>query len=129
MALSIWTQRQPCASMPRKPEWVLTGAVWNCTRSLQVLDLSSLPPVPSIFVTALGISEDTLLFLNEFVKSITAPVVLTAPKSTRWTFWQAQASSINRSALSGSTGRCSTGYHGLGFLGFLGLFLMPSPLF
>jgi RES domain-containing protein len=31
---------EACASMPRKPEWVLTGAAWNCTRSPQVLDLS-----------------------------------------------------------------------------------------
>ena len=27
-------------SMPQDPQWVLTGAAWNCTRVLQVLDLS-----------------------------------------------------------------------------------------
>jgi hypothetical protein len=39
-----------------------------------VLDLSSLPPVPCIFDGSRD-QRDTLLFLNEFVKSITAPVV------------------------------------------------------
>lgn len=53
--------------------WALTGAAWQCSRPLQVLDLSELPAVPSIF----GASREergALLFLGEFVRSITAPV-------------------------------------------------------
>ena len=61
-------------SMPPEREWVLTGAAWQCTRPLQVLDLSELPPVPSIFEASRE-WRGALLFLREFVKSISAPVV------------------------------------------------------
>jgi HEPN/RES N-terminal domain 1/RES domain len=61
-------------SMQKGTEWVLTGAAWQCTRALHVLDLSELPPVPSIFATSRD-ERGALLFLREFVTSITAPVV------------------------------------------------------
>jgi hypothetical protein len=61
-------------SMPPEREWVLTGAAWQCTRPLQVLDLSELPPVPSIFEASRE-WRGAILFLREFVKSISAPVV------------------------------------------------------
>jgi hypothetical protein len=61
-------------SMPPEREWVLTGAAWQCTRPLQVLDLSELPPVPSIFEASRD-WRGAILFLREFVKSISAPVV------------------------------------------------------
>jgi hypothetical protein len=61
-------------SMPPGREWVLTEAEWQCTRALQVLGLSELPPVPSIF-EASGEWRGAILFLREFVKSISAPVV------------------------------------------------------
>ena len=54
--------------------WALTGAAWQCSRPLQVLDLSELPAVPSIFGTSRE-QRGSLLFLTEFIKSITAPVV------------------------------------------------------
>lgn len=61
-------------SMPPERGWVLTGAAWRCTRPLQVLDLSELPPVPSIFEASRE-WRGAILFLREFVKSISAPVV------------------------------------------------------
>ena len=61
-------------SMPPGREWVLTAAAWRCTRPLQVLDLSELPPVPSIFEASRE-WRGAILFLREFVKSISAPVV------------------------------------------------------
>jgi len=62
------------ASASAPQGWALTGATWQCSRPLQVLDLSELPAVLSIF----GASREArgaLLFLAEFVRSITAPVV------------------------------------------------------
>jgi hypothetical protein len=62
------------ASASAPAGWALTGAAWQCSRPLQVLDLSELAAIPSIF----GASREergALLFLAEFVKSITAPVV------------------------------------------------------
>jgi hypothetical protein len=61
-------------SMPPGREWILTGAAWQCARPLQVLDLSELPRVPSVFAVSRE-ERGGLLFLREFVKSITAPVV------------------------------------------------------
>jgi hypothetical protein len=52
----------------------LTGAAWHCTRPLRVLDLSKLPPAPSIFAASRE-ERGALLFLHEFIRSITAPVV------------------------------------------------------
>src|SRR5688572_9060324 len=60
--------------MPAGREWTLTGAAWQSARPLQVLDLSELPPVPSIFAASRE-WRGVLLFLREFVKSISAPVV------------------------------------------------------
>jgi hypothetical protein len=67
-------QVEVSVSMPSEPEWTLTGAAWRCARPIQVLDLSELPPVPSIFATSRE-QRGALQFLWEFVKSITAPVV------------------------------------------------------
>jgi hypothetical protein len=61
-------------SMPAGREWILTAGAWQCARSLQVLDLSELPPVPSLFAASRE-WRGALLFLREFVKSISAPVV------------------------------------------------------
>jgi hypothetical protein len=61
-------------SMPAGREWILTAGAWQCARSLQVLDLSELPPVPSLFAASRE-WRGALLFLREFVKSIRAPVV------------------------------------------------------
>jgi len=61
-------------SMPAGREWVLTGAAWQCTRPLLVLDLTELPPVPSMFEASRE-WRGAILFLREFVKSISAPVV------------------------------------------------------
>jgi hypothetical protein len=61
-------------SMPAGREWTLTGAAWQSARPLQVLDLSDLPPIPSIFAASRE-WRGVLLFLREFVKSISAPVV------------------------------------------------------
>lgn len=46
----------------------------SCPRPLEVLDLSELPPVPSIFAASRE-QRGAHQFLWEFVKSITAPVV------------------------------------------------------
>lgn len=67
-------QVEASVSMPRNPKWTLTGAAWRCARPLRVLDLSELPPVPSIFAASRE-QRGALQFLWEFVKSITAPVV------------------------------------------------------
>ena len=61
------------ASVSLPAGWSLTGAAWRCARALHVLDLSELPPVPSIFAISRE-ERGMLLFLWEFVKSITAPV-------------------------------------------------------
>jgi hypothetical protein len=52
---------------------VLTGAAWTNTRSLKMLDLSKMPKIPSFFAQV-RYDRDHLLFLHEFVKSITQPV-------------------------------------------------------
>jgi hypothetical protein len=51
----------------------LTGAMWTNTRPLIVLDLSKLPATPSIFAEV-RYARDHLVFLKQFVKSITQPV-------------------------------------------------------
>ena len=61
-------------SMPAGREWALTAGAWQCSRPLNVLDLSDLPPVPSIF-SASREWRGALLFLRDFVASISAPVV------------------------------------------------------
>ena len=67
-------QVEASVSMPLNPKWTLTGAAWRCAKPLRVLDLSDLPPVPSIFAASRE-QRGALQFLWEFVKSITAPVV------------------------------------------------------
>jgi hypothetical protein len=52
---------------------ILTGAMWTNTRPLIVLDLSKLPPTPSIF-GQVRYDRDHLVFLKRFVQSITQPV-------------------------------------------------------
>jgi RES domain-containing protein len=52
---------------------VLTGATWTNTRPLRVLDLSRLPEIPS-FYAQVRYERDHLLFLSQFVESITQPV-------------------------------------------------------
>ncbi len=52
---------------------ILTGAMWTNTRILNILDLSKLPPVPSFFAQV-RYDRDRLLFLRDFVESITQPV-------------------------------------------------------
>lgn len=52
---------------------VLTGSAWSCSRPLRVIDLSELPEVPSLFAASRD-ERGAVLFLGEFVKSITAPV-------------------------------------------------------
>lgn len=52
---------------------ILTGAMWTSTRPLTVLDLSKLPPTPSIFAQV-RYDRDHLVFLKQFVQSITQPV-------------------------------------------------------
>ena len=54
-------------------EHVLTGAEWTNTRELNVLDLTKLPAVPSIYAT-LRHERDSLVFLHKFVRAITLPV-------------------------------------------------------
>jgi hypothetical protein len=61
-------------SMPAGREWALTAGSWQCSRPLHVLDLSDLPPVPSIFAASRE-WRGALLFLGDFVASISAPVV------------------------------------------------------
>jgi hypothetical protein len=61
-------------SMPGGPGWHLTAGVWGCSRPLCVLDLSDLPPVPSMFAASRE-WRGALLFLRDFVASISAPVV------------------------------------------------------
>jgi hypothetical protein len=47
--------------------------MWTNTRPLIVLNLSSLPPTPSIFAKV-RYDHDHLVFLEQFVQSITQPV-------------------------------------------------------
>jgi hypothetical protein len=61
-------------SMPAGREWTLTAGAWLCSRPLRVLDLSDLPEVPSIFAASRE-WRGALLFLRDFVASISAPVV------------------------------------------------------
>lgn len=67
-------QAEASVSMPRDQAWTLTGAAWRCARPLRVLNLSELPPVPSIFAASRE-RRGALQFLSEFVESITAAVV------------------------------------------------------
>jgi hypothetical protein len=53
---------------------VLTVAIWTNSRPLNVLDLSRLPEIPS-FYAQVRYDRDHLLFLRDFVESITEPVV------------------------------------------------------
>lgn len=52
---------------------VLTGATWTNTRPFHILDLTALPKIPSMFAE-IRYERDHLLFLREFVGSITEPV-------------------------------------------------------
>ena len=60
------------ANIPDGKE-VLTGAEWTNTRELNVLYLTSLPNVSSIFAIPRHM-RDPLMFLHEFVRDITEPV-------------------------------------------------------
>jgi hypothetical protein len=73
-AFEMATAAVEAAASLQGPGWALTGAAWRCARPLHVLDLSTLPPVPSLFETSRE-HRGSMLFLREFVKSITAPVV------------------------------------------------------
>lgn len=61
------------ASASAPQDLILTGAAWTCSRPLHLLDLSALPEVPSLFKASRD-ERGAILFLAEFVKSITAPV-------------------------------------------------------
>ena len=61
------------ATQQRGTKEIMTGATWHCTRSLNILDLTRLPPPPSVY-NSYPRERDQLLFLKEFVKSITQPV-------------------------------------------------------
>ena len=62
---------------------IMTGATWETTRPLTILDLSELPSTPSVY-DSYPRERDQLLFLHEFVKSITQPVTKTAPDHTEY---------------------------------------------
>ena len=86
---------------------ILTGAAWQCARPLQVLDLSELPRVPSIFAVSRE-ERGGLLFLCEFVKSITAPVVHDGhehieyvPTQVLTEYFRQQVTALDGSALDG----------------------------
>jgi hypothetical protein len=94
-------------SMPADSDWTLTGAAWQCARPLQVLDLSELPPVPSIFAASRD-WRGALLFLGEFAESISAPVVHDrrahieyVPTQILTDYFRRQALAIDGSALDG----------------------------
>jgi hypothetical protein len=61
------------ASLDATDERIMTGAMWTNTRPLNVLDLSKLPKPPSFYAQA-RYDRDHLMFLREFVESITLPV-------------------------------------------------------
>jgi len=61
------------ANLPATEQRVLTGATWTNTRPLNILDLTKLPPIPS-FYARVRYDRDHLIFLREFVSSITQPV-------------------------------------------------------
>ncbi len=66
-------KEETTANLDLSDDKILTGAVWTNTRPLNVLDLTKLPPVPS-FYAQVRYDRDHLLFLRDFVKSITPPV-------------------------------------------------------
>jgi hypothetical protein len=57
-----------------KPGWMFTGAQWTSTRPLRVLDLSRRPELPSVYATA-RYDRDDLVFLRNFVESVSQPVI------------------------------------------------------
>jgi hypothetical protein len=61
------------ASVSAPPDRILTGGAWRNSRALQILDLSALPSVPSLFQTSRD-ERGAIMFLAEFVSSITVPV-------------------------------------------------------
>jgi len=61
------------ASLSASDRRILTGSIWTNTRPLNILDLSKLPKPPS-FYARVRYDRDHLLFLREFVESITLPV-------------------------------------------------------
>ncbi len=73
-AMEMVTARaETVASLDEADTRILTGATWTNTRPLHVLDLSRLPKPPN-FYERVRYDRDTLLFLEEFVKSITLAV-------------------------------------------------------
>jgi hypothetical protein len=61
------------ANLGPSDQQVLTSATWTNSSSLTVLDLSALPPPPDFFAQV-RYDRDQLLFLEQFVESITQPV-------------------------------------------------------
>jgi hypothetical protein len=52
----------------------ITAGTWTNTRSLNILDLTKLPEVPS-FYAQIRYDRDHLIFLQQFVEDITQPVI------------------------------------------------------
>ena len=72
-AFDMATARAEVSENIPADEYVLTGAEWTNTRELNVLNLTRLPDVPSIFAMSRH-ERDPLVFLHEFVRAITKPV-------------------------------------------------------
>ena len=68
------TLAETTANLDPTNQRVLTGAMWISSRPLNVLDLSKLPAPPSFYAQARH-ERDQLLFLRDFVESITRCVV------------------------------------------------------
>ena len=67
------SKAETTANLSSTDRRVLTGGTWTNTRPLNVLDLTKLPKVPSFYLHD-RYDRDPLIFLREFVKSITRPV-------------------------------------------------------
>jgi hypothetical protein len=73
-AMDMATARdETTASLDPDDPRILTGAIGTNTRPLKILNLSKLPPAPSIFAQV-RYDRDHLIFLKQFVGSITQPV-------------------------------------------------------
>lgn len=57
------------------PLWkVATIASFKTTKKLRLLDLSNLPPVPSIFDQPMNYLRSTIIFLHEFARELSKPI-------------------------------------------------------
>ena len=72
-AFDMATARAEVSANISTGEHVLTGAEWTNTRELNVLDLTRLPAVPSIYASPRR-ERDSLVFLHKFLQAITQPV-------------------------------------------------------